>query len=94
MSGDGLLPANLIRSTAMSTVLPAAPRYLSLNQASTITQFSTRTLRRAIQAETLRAHRLGRRVRIDLDELQRWITADGRAASTSSAAPPLAQALR
>jgi len=64
-------------------------RYLSLAEAGTIASFSTRTLRRAIAARKLRAHRVGRNVRIELAELQRWIEADGAAeAPTSSFADP------
>ncbi|MBK6599928.1 MAG: helix-turn-helix domain-containing protein [Proteobacteria bacterium] len=56
------------------------PRYLSLAEAGTIASFSTRTLRRAIAAGKLRAHHVGRNVRIELGELRRWIEADGAAA--------------
>ncbi len=54
-------------------------QYLSLAQASAIAEVSTRTLRRAIAARRLRAHRLGRLLRIDVAELQRWVEADGHA---------------
>jgi excisionase family DNA binding protein len=37
------------------------------------------TLRRAIAAKRLDAHHLGRLVRIDVDELKRWVKADGAA---------------
>ena len=63
----------------------AEPRYLSLAQAAAIANLSTRTLRRAIAAGRLRAHRIGRLTRIELAELQRWIEADGAAAHTSAA---------
>jgi excisionase family DNA binding protein len=67
----------------MATIDTTNPRYLSLAEAGAITSFCERTLRRAIAAKTLRAHRIGRNVRIELAELQRWIEADGAAAVSS-----------
>lgn len=65
------------------------PRYLSLAEAGAIASLSTRTLRRAIAARKLRAHHVGRTVRIELAELQRWIEADGAAeAPAASFADP------
>jgi excisionase family DNA binding protein len=64
----------------MSVAEGNTPRYLSLADAGTIASLSERTLRRAIKAGTLRAHYLGRTVRIELGELRRWIEADGAAA--------------
>jgi len=60
------------------------PRYLSLAQASALTNLSIRTLRRAIDAGRLGAHRLGRLVRIELAELRRWVEADGAAVGSAS----------
>jgi excisionase family DNA binding protein len=60
------------------------PQYLSLAEAGAIASFSTRTLRRAIAAKSLRAHHVGRNVRIELAELRRWIEAGGAAAVASS----------
>lgn len=56
------------------------PQFLSLAQASTLTGLSGRTLRRAIAASSLQAHRLGRLIRIDRGELRRWVEANGQAA--------------
>ena len=67
----------------MPYVAPAELRYLSLAQAGAIANLSTRTLRRAIAAGRLRAHRLGRLTRVELAELRRWIEADGTAARPS-----------
>jgi len=55
------------------------PRFVSLNQAAILTQLSTRTLRRAIKAQRLHAHRVGRQIRIEVNELERWIRANGSA---------------
>ena len=63
----------------MQHAVPAEPRYVSLARASAMVDVSTRTLRRAIAAGRLAAHRLGRLIRIDLAELQRWVEADGAA---------------
>jgi excisionase family DNA binding protein len=63
----------------MSVVEAHTPRYLSLANAGAIASLSERTLRRAIKSGTLRAHHLGRTVRIELGELRRWIEADGAA---------------
>ena len=64
----------------MPHAVPIEPRYVSLARASAIVGVSMRTLRRAIVARRLAAHRLGRLIRIDLAELQRWVEADGAAA--------------
>ena len=61
----------------MDSSAPQGLRYVDLDEASQITQLSTRQLRRAIKAKHLRAHRLGRLVRIALAELHRWVQADG-----------------
>ena len=63
----------------MSVSLPQARQYLSLAQASATTQLSARTLRRAIKANALGAHYLGRLIRIDATELHRWMNANGAA---------------
>ncbi len=55
-------------------------RYVSLAQASSMVALSCRTLRRAIDAHRLHAHRIGRLIRIDVAELRRWVEADGAAA--------------
>jgi excisionase family DNA binding protein len=65
------------------------PQYVSLARASTITNLSIRTLRRAIANERLRAHRVGRLVRIDVSELQRWIESNASDAPPASVQPPL-----
>jgi excisionase family DNA binding protein len=73
----------------MATIDTTNLRYLSLAEAGAITSFCERTLRRAIAARKLRAHHVGRNVRIELAELQRWIEADGAAeAPASSFADP------
>lgn len=54
-------------------------RYLSLAQAAAVVQLSPRTLRRAIAAQCLQAHHLGRVIRIDESELHRWMSANGAA---------------
>jgi excisionase family DNA binding protein len=75
-------------------------QYASLRQASSITQLSTRTLRRAITKGHLHAHRIGRLIRIELAELERWVKADGQAAPAHGvidarpAANPLSRATR
>lgn len=67
---------------------PIAPdrRYVTLAEASAIASLSTRTLRRAIAANTLHAHRIGRLVRLEADAFYRWIERQG-AASTPQQAP-------
>ena len=74
-------------SAVADPVLPNL-RYVSLAEASAIVGLSPRTLRRAIAAQRLQAHRIGRLVRIDVAELTRWIEANGAAAplTTSAAA--------
>jgi excisionase family DNA binding protein len=59
------------------------PKYVSVAEASATVGVSPRTLRRAIDAQRLRSHRLGRLVRIDLTELKRWIEANGAPAVES-----------
>src|SRR5437868_6542402 len=56
---------------AMPSVPPLELRYLSLAQAGAIVNLSPRTLRRAIAAGRLCAHRLGRLTRIDAAHLLR-----------------------
>jgi excisionase family DNA binding protein len=50
---------------------------ITLAQAAVLVGLSPRTLRRAIHAGTLHAHRLGRSVRINVEEMRRWVAADG-----------------
>lgn len=69
----------------MSEPKSADLRYLSLTQAARVANLSTRTLRRAIADRRLRAHRLGRLIRIDLAEVRRWIEADGAVVSAAHA---------
>ena len=69
----------------MSGPNPQDPRYLTLAQASTIVAVSPRTLRRAIAAQHLCVHRLGRLVRIDVTELCRWVEANGAGHATAAA---------
>lgn len=64
---------------AMVPIDSSLPRYLSLAEAGAVASFSERTLRRAIAAGKLRAHHVGRNVRIELAELRRWIEAGGAA---------------
>lgn len=52
---------------------PVRPHYVSLAQASVITGLSIRTLRRSIAAKRLRAHRVGRLVRIEIDDLHTMV---------------------
>jgi excisionase family DNA binding protein len=63
----------------MQQAVLVEPRYISLAQASAIVNVCPRTLRRAIAAGSLVAYRLGRRIRIELAELHRWVRADGAA---------------
>jgi len=63
-------------------------QFVTLAQAGGIVGLSPRTLRRAIHAGSLNAHRLGRSVRISIEELRRWVEADG------AAAPAIAQSTR
>jgi excisionase family DNA binding protein len=63
----------------MRHAVPAEPRYVSLARASAMVDVCTRTLRRVIAARRLTAHHVGRLIRIDLAELQRWVEADGAA---------------
>ena len=66
---------------------PPTTRYVSVAQASAIAQLSRRTLSRAIKAKRLHAYRIGRLLRIDVAELQRWIEANGAAASAPTTGP-------
>ena len=50
-----------------------APRYLTLAQASFHAGLSTRTIRRAIAAGKIPAHRIGRLIRIDADDFCDWV---------------------
>lgn len=55
----------------MST--PPPSRYLTLGEAGQLAKLSTRTLRRAIAAGRLPAHRIGRLIRVEAEALCRWI---------------------
>lgn len=57
---------------------PVRRHYVSLAQASAITGLSIRTLRRAIAAKRLRAHHVGRLVRIEEDDLHEMIRGQPR----------------
>jgi len=48
-------------------------RFLTLAEASEITRLSVRTLRRAIAANALRAHHVGRLVRLEDADLYGWL---------------------
>ena len=63
----------------MPIVSQSEHRYISLAQAAASVSLSPRTLRRAIAAGRLRANRIGRLVRIDVNELWRWIEEGGAA---------------
>lgn len=63
------------------------PEYLSLEQSSGISGFSTRTLRRAIAAGELAAYHVKSRVRIKRTELKRWIESDGAPPPASEGQP-------
>lgn len=69
----------------MFSASPVRPHYVSLAQASVITGLSIRTLRRAIAAKRLRAHYVGRLVRIEIDDLHKMVQGqpggDGRLAA-------------
>ena len=54
---------------------PTAPtrHFLTLAEAGEITRLSVRTLRRAIAAGALRAHHVGRLIRIEDAELYAWL---------------------
>lgn len=64
------------------------PRFISLDQASSVTQLSTRTLRRAIKAGRLPARRVGRRIRIEILALERWMRASGNPTDVSGEPNP------
>ena len=68
----------------MTNTAPQEPRYVDLDEASAITRVSKRTLRRAIEDRRLRAHRVGRLVRIALAEVHRWMESDGAAAPSKT----------
>lgn len=55
---------------------PDAPRYVSLAQASQRCNLSARTLRRAIADGRLRAHRVGRLIRIHVADLDQFVQGD------------------
>jgi excisionase family DNA binding protein len=54
---------------------PPAPtrRFFTLAEAGEITRLSVRTLRRAIAAKALRAHHVGRLVRVEDADLYGWL---------------------
>jgi excisionase family DNA binding protein len=60
-----------------------APKYVSLAQASQRCNLSARTLRRAIADGRLRAHRIGRLIRIHVADLDQFVQGD----VVSAAAP-------
>ena len=68
----------------MANAVPTESRYLSLAQAANVVNISTRTLRRAIAAGTLRASKLGRLWRLEARELHRWVNDDGSAAEVKA----------
>jgi excisionase family DNA binding protein len=57
----------------MSPSKSAETRYVTLAQASRIASLSTRTLRRAIADGRLPGYRVGRLIRLDIDDLHRLI---------------------
>lgn len=63
---------------------PTPLQLVTLAQASAIVNLSKRTLQRAIAARRLRAHVVGRRVRIDVEELERWVMANGAAPASGT----------
>ena len=69
--------------TTMTTQTAPDRRYLTLAEAGEITRLSVRTLRRAIHNRQLQAYRLGRRVRIEPTELERWVESNGSAPAES-----------
>ena len=73
------------QETVVQQVQTSDPQYVSPARASAMVGVSPRTLRRAIRAGRLRAHRVGRLVRIAVPELRRWVEAD--AAGPVSASP-------
>ena len=75
-------PADLEMPVEVTRTVPL--QLLTLAQASAIVNLSQRTLRRAIDAGRLRAHTLGRRVRIDVAELERWVKENGAAPASNS----------
>ena len=56
---------------------PPQHRYRTLAQSSIYTGFSEKTIRRRIADGSLTAYRLGRGIRIDLDELERLMAQGG-----------------
>jgi excisionase family DNA binding protein len=71
----------------MSGTSPFNSVYVSPAQASQITGLSVRTLRRAILAERLRAHRVGRLVRIEVNELHHFMSDKANAPPAASLTP-------
>jgi excisionase family DNA binding protein len=67
----------------------SATQYVTLAQASGITNLSIKTLRRAINAGRLPIFRMGRLVRLDLDDVHRFMRGGGL--STTDARAPNAQ---
>jgi len=69
---------------------------VSLAQAAAITGLSIRTLRRAIDAGRLRAFRVGRILRLRVDNLEGWIESDDNVAGEAPAPskPPDGTAFR
>jgi excisionase family DNA binding protein len=57
-------------------------RYLSIAKAGSIASLSPRTIRRAIGRGELRAHKVGKLVRIEARELVRWIECGPRRAGS------------
>ncbi len=54
---------------------PPAPtrRFFTLAEAGEITRLSVRTLRRAVAAKALRAHHVGRLIRVEDADLYGWL---------------------
>lgn len=57
-----------------STIEPGARRYFSIAEAAADLHVAERTIRRAIAAGRLRAHRIGKLIRLDRDDLADYIT--------------------
>jgi excisionase family DNA binding protein len=60
--------------TSTPTHTSAGRRYASLAKAAVYADCNERTLRRHIAAGDLTGYRLGRVIRIDLNELDAWLT--------------------
>jgi excisionase family DNA binding protein len=54
--------------------VPSTRRYVSLAKAAEYADCNERTLRRHIASGELTGYRLGRVIRIDLNELDQWLT--------------------